>query len=206
MNQTERGGMSLPLVEEFYSIQGEGYHTGKAAYFIRVGGCDICCAWCDSKDSWDQALYPLVETDKIIGNIIACPAKSVVVTGGEPLLYDMDYLCSELKKHNITTFLETSGSEKLSGEWDWICLSPKKTSPPLEAIFKLANELKVVITKEADLVWAEENALKVGKDCCLFLQPEWSVRMQTFPIITDYILKHPEWKISVQTHKYIGIP
>ena len=176
-------------MKNFILLQGEGYHTGKAAYFIRIGGCDVCCSWCDTKQSWNPELYPLVKTDKIIGNIISCPAKSVVVTGGEPLLYNLDYLCRELKKNKITTFLETSGSEKLTGEWDWICLSPKKTSPPMEAIYKLADELKVVITDEDDLKWAEENAEKVRKDCYLFLQPEWSRRMQTFPVITDYILK-----------------
>ncbi len=199
-------GNYLPLMEEFYSLQGEGYHTGKAAYFIRLGGCDVGCYWCDSKESWNPDIYPPVSTDKILKNIIVCPAKSVIVTGGEPLLYNLDYLCSQLKRHNIQTFLETSGSYSLSGKWDWICLSPKQSTPPVEELYFMANELKIIITNENDFEWAEENANKVSQSCILFLQPEWSNRKLITPLITDYILKNPKWIISIQTHKFLGIP
>jgi 7-carboxy-7-deazaguanine synthase len=199
-------GKVLPLCEEFYSIQGEGYHTGKAAYFIRLGGCDTECSWCDTKVSWDSEKYPLISTDKLVENIITCPSKAVVVTGGEPLLYNLNYLCNELVEHNIETFLETSGTNEITGEWDWICLSPKKDSPPLPDIYKYANELKVIISEKEDIIWAEENAKKVNKDCYLYLQPEWSKKEVVLPIIIDYILNHPEWRISNQVHKFIGIP
>jgi len=199
-------GKVLPLMEEFYSIQGEGFHTGKAAYFVRIGGCDVGCQWCDEKESWNPNLHPAKSTDLIIKNIIDCPAGSVVVTGGEPLMYNLDYFCKNLKEKNIRTFLETSGSHSISGQWDWIALSPKKKYPPLKNIVELANELKVIISEEKDFDWAEHNAKLVSKKCLLYFQPEWSRREKIIPAIIEYVLKNPQWKISMQTHKYLNIP
>ncbi|MEI6899481.1 MAG: 7-carboxy-7-deazaguanine synthase QueE [Bacteroidota bacterium] len=193
-------------MEEFYSLQGEGYHTGSAAYFTRIGGCDVGCSWCDIKESWDASKYPPVDVDKIVRNAAIAEAKAVVVTGGEPLLYNLDYFCRELKKAGIKTYLETSGSSPLSGEWDWICLSPKKHAPPLPEICSLANELKVIIEEPEDFSWAEENIKYLNPVCLKYLQPEWSERETITPLITEYIKKNPSWKISIQSHKFIGIP
>ena len=193
-------------MEEFYSLQGEGFHTGKAAYFARIGGCDVGCRWCDVKESWDASAYPPVPADLIIKKAASFPAKSIVVTGGEPLLYNLDYLCRGLKLHGIQTFLETSGSSPLSGTWDWICLSPKKNAPALIEISTRACELKVIIETANDFLWAEENALKVNQECILYLQPEWSVSQKIIPEIVEYIQKNPQWKISLQSHKYMRIP
>ena len=201
-----REGKLLPLMEEFYTLQGEGFHTGQAAYFIRIGGCDVGCHWCDIKESWDASKYPPVPVDLIIEHAASFPAKAIVVTGGEPLLYNLDYLCQGLKLKGIRTFLETSGSAPVSGIWDWICLSPKKDIPPLIDIFSLANELKVIIEDPDDLIWAEENALKVKNDCNICLQPEWSASGQIIPVIVKYIKDNPRWKISLQSHKYMKIP
>jgi len=201
-----RLGLALPLMEEFYSIQGEGFHTGKPAYFCRIGGCDVGCKWCDVKESWNAGKWPLTPTDNIIRNILANPSKSVVITGGEPLQYNLDYLCEKLKKEKISLFLETSGSYPLSGDWDWICLSPKKQQPPLKNILLKADELKVIVEDESDLEWAEEYASKVRPDCRLYLQPEWSKKNKIIPLLISYVLQHPEWSISLQTHKYLGIP
>jgi organic radical activating enzyme len=199
-------GRILPLMEDFYSLQGEGFHTGRPAYFARIGGCDVGCRWCDSKESWDAERFPPVDTDIIIEHASAYPAKSIVVTGGEPLLYNLDYLCEGLHRHGIKTFLETSGSSGLSGAWDWICLSPKKDAPPFPEVLAKANELKVIIEDLPDLEWAEENAGEVSETCILYLQPEWSMRESLIPIIVDYIRAHPEWRISLQAHKYMRIP
>ncbi len=199
-------GKMLPLMEEFYSIQGEGHNTGQAAYFIRVGGCDVGCSWCDVKESWNRKLHAPTLSDQIIENAAKHPAKAVVVTGGEPLMYNMDYLCSQLKKNNITRFLESSGAHPFSGDWDWICVSPKKNSPPVESVYKRAHELKVVIQTIDDFKWAEENAKLVSKECQLYLQPEWSKVDQMMNEITEYVMAHPEWKISIQSHKYMRIP
>lgn len=199
-------GRKLPLVEEFYTIQGEGYNTGKPAYFIRIGGCDIGCSWCDIKFSWNPDLHPLVETDRIIKSALNTPAKSVVVTGGEPLMYDLDYLCSELKKHQIETFIETSGAYPLTGIWDWICLSPKQNAPALPEIAEKASELKVIIQTKSDFHWAEINAEKVNPDCILYLQPEWSQYHKILPVIIDYVKSDPKWRISIQAHKFMHIP
>ncbi|OQX79064.1 MAG: 7-carboxy-7-deazaguanine synthase QueE [Bacteroidetes bacterium 4484_249] len=193
-------------MEDFYTIQGEGFHTGKPAYFARIGGCDVGCSWCDVKESWNAALWPLTKTDEIIKRVEKCPAKSVVVTGGEPLMYKLDYFCSELKKRGFKTYLETSGSHPLSGEWDWICLSPKKNSPPLPEIYTKADELKVIIKSKDDFSWAEAAAKRVGNNCFLFLQPEWSKRDTIMTEIVEYIMANPKWRISIQSHKYIGIP
>jgi len=196
----------LPIMEEFYSLQGEGFHTGKPAYFLRIGGCDVGCFFCDVKESWDASKHQLTNTDEVIGRILANPSKAVVVTGGEPLLYDLQYLCHQLKEQNVLLFLETSGSEPISGQWDWICLSPKHNHPPLEEILSLANELKVIIYDDKDFEWAEENAAKIKGNCHLFLQPEWSNSQIMMPKIVDYVLQHPKWRISLQSHKFMNIP
>ncbi len=199
-------GKVLPVVEEFYSIQGEGFHTGKAAYFLRVGGCDVGCKWCDEKRSWNPEFFPPLDTDEVVERISQCPAKSVVITGGEPLLYNLDYLCGELKKRNIETYLETSGAHSFSGQWNWICLSPKQSLTPREELYPHADELKVIIANHKDFDWAVEQAGKVPANCLLYLQPEWSVHKEMMPAITDFILKNPHWKISLQSHKYMKIP
>jgi 7-carboxy-7-deazaguanine synthase len=200
------GGRKLPLVEEFYTIQGEGYHTGKAAYFIRIGGCDVGCSWCDTKFSWNPSLHPVVPAEQIVEHVVAQPAAAVVVTGGEPLMANMDYLTNILKKEGIETFLETSGAYPLSGTWDWICLSPKKNAPPVEELFKKAHELKVIIASEEDLKWAIENGERVTPGCKLYLQPEWSQREVILPLIIEFAKAHPQWMISLQSHKYMRIP
>lgn len=193
-------------MEEFYTIQGEGFNTGKAAYFIRIGGCDVGCHWCDVKESWDANVHPLTPIDKIIENVIAYKADSVVVTGGEPLIYNLDELTKRLKEKNISTFIETSGAYKLSGNWDWICLSPKKTMVPMPDVYSKANELKVIVFNQHDFKWAEEQANLVGKDCYLYLQPEWSKHAALLPDIIEYVKNNPKWMISLQTHKYMNIP
>ena len=203
--EIEKGKM-LPLMEEFYTIQGEGYNSGKAACFIRIGGCDVGCHWCDVKESWDASIHPLTLTDTIVYNCNQYPAKAVVVTGGEPSMYQLDYLTLELKKKNILTYVETSGAYLLTGEWDWICLSPKKTKPPLSSIFDTANELTVIVHNKNDFEWAEKNAALVNKNCKLYLQPEWSKQEQIMPLIVDYVMNNPKWNISLQTHKYMNIP
>ena len=199
-------GIALPLVEEFFTLQGEGFHTGKAAYFIMLGGCDVGCNWCDSRFSWNPDIHPLVETDTIIDHAAESGTDSVVVTGGEPLKWNLDYLCSGLKSKNIKTYIETSGSCPLSGEWDWICLSPKKNMPPVDEIYNVANELKVIIQDESDFRWAEKYRKMVRSDCFLFLQPEWSRSEIVVPEIVEYIKRNPVWRISLQVHKYIHIP
>ena len=200
------GGRLLPLVEEFYTIQGEGFHTGKAAYFIRIGGCDVGCSWCDTKFSWNPDLHPVVRAEQIVAHVISHPAAAVVVTGGEPLMANMDYLTSLLKEKGVETFLETSGAYPLSGTWDWICFSPKKTSPPKEEIFSEAHELKMIVATAADLEWAVENGRKVSPHCKLYLQPEWSQREKILPVIIEFAKENPEWMISLQSHKYMRIP
>ncbi len=197
---------ALPLMEDFYTIQGEGFHSGKPAYFTRIGGCDVGCSWCDVKESWNADVWPLTPTDEIVKRIENCIAKAVVVTGGEPLMYNLDYLCSELKKRGISLFLETSGSHPLSGMWDWICLSPKKNSPPLPEIYSKASEYKVIIQSKGDFEWAEKNIDRLNNKCMLFLQPEWSKRDTIVPAIVDYIKQNPKWRISLQSHKYMRIP
>ena len=199
-------GKVLPVMEEFYTLQGEGFNTGQAAFFIRVGGCDVGCKWCDVKESWNSNDFPPVSTDKVVEHATSYPAKSIVVTGGEPLLYNMDYLCSELHKRDIRIFLETSGSQPVSGSWDWICVSPKKDAPPMPAVIGLANELKVIVHDNTDFQWAEENSNLVSGSCFLFLQPEWSRSRQLMPRIIEYIKSHPRWRISLQSHKYMRIP
>jgi organic radical activating enzyme len=199
-------GKVLPLMELFYTLQGEGFHTGEAAVFIRIGGCDVGCKWCDVKESWDPSLHPLTPVDDIISSATAFPAPNVVITGGEPLMYNLDILCHGLKDKGLQIFLETSGTEKLSGIWDWICLSPKVNMEPLHENLSRADELKVIIENESDFEKAESWALQVSAGCRLFLQPEWSQRNSMTPAIVDYIQSNPQWKLSLQMHKYIGIP
>ena len=192
-------------MEEFYSLQGEGIHTGKPAYFLRIGGCEVGCCFCDVKESWNADKHKLTPVDEIVQRILENPAKAVVVTGGEPMLYVLDYLCKTLKNSNIKLFLETSGSEPISGTWDWICISPKRNHPPHQTTLQQASELKVVICNESDFAWAEDNAKLVNANCPLLLQPEWSNKKKMMPKIVDYILKNPKWRISLQSHKYMRI-
>lgn len=198
-------GLMLPLMEEFYTIQGEGYHKGTAAYFIRVGGCDVGCHWCDVKESWNPDLHPPTEVDSIAEKASKY-SKTIVVTGGEPLTWDMGPITALLKNKGLTTHIETSGAYPLTGSWDWICLSPKKMKLPTEEVYKAAHELKVIIYNNDDFRFAEEQAAKVGKKCKLYLQPEWSKREKMIPAIVDYVMQHPKWVVSLQTHKYLNIP
>ena len=205
MNEALKAGLVVPLMEEFYTIQGEGYHKGSAAYFVRIGGCDVGCHWCDVKESWDAEKHPPTEISTIINNAKQY-SDTIVVTGGEPLMWNMSLLTAGLRNENLATHIETSGAYPLSGDWDWICLSPKKRMLPLEDIYKVADEIKVIVYNQNDFVFAEEQAAKVQPNCKLFLQPEWSKREQVMPMIVDYVLQHPKWKASLQTHKYMNIP
>ena len=198
-------GKMLPLMEEFYTIQGEGYHKGTAAYFIRVGGCDVGCHWCDVKESWNPAIHPPTAIDSIADNA-ANYSQTIVITGGEPLMWDMNPLTQLLKSKGVDTHIETSGAYPLSGTWDWICLSPKKMKLPTPEVYKAANELKVIIFNKDDFRFAEEQAAKVSEHCKLYLQPEWSKRDKMIPQIVDYVMQHPKWVVSLQTHKYLNIP
>ncbi|MGB0186019.1 MAG: 7-carboxy-7-deazaguanine synthase QueE [Flavobacteriaceae bacterium] len=198
-------GKMLPLMEAFYTIQGEGYHKGTAAYFIRIGGCDVGCHWCDVKESWDAKLHPPTSIETIVDQAAEF-SDTIVVTGGEPLMWDMNPLTSLLKQKTLKTHIETSGAYPLTGEWDWICLSPKKRKLPISEVYSKANELKVIVYNKDDFKFAEEQAAKVTQDCILYLQPEWSVREKVTPYIVEYVMKHPKWKISLQTHKYLNIP
>jgi 7-carboxy-7-deazaguanine synthase len=197
---------SLPVMEDFYTIQGEGFHQGKPAYFIRLGGCDVGCVWCDVKDSWDADKHPKISTSSIVEKVKQTAAQIAVITGGEPLLHDLTDLTGKLKKAGISTHIETSGSSPLSGIPDWITLSPKKFKAPLEEVAAKAHELKVVVFNKSDLQWAEQWAAKVNPSCKLYLQPEWSKASQVTPMIIDYIKEHPQWRLSLQVHKYINVP
>ena len=198
-------GLMLPLMEEFYTIQGEGYHKGTAAYFIRIGGCDVGCHWCDVKESWDADIHPPTGIESIVENA-ASYSDTIVVTGGEPLTWDMGPLTEALKQKDLKIHIETSGAYPLTGIWDWICLSPKKNKLPIGNIHQRAHELKVIVYNKHDLKFAEDQASKVSDGCVLYLQPEWSVREKIIPLIVDYVMKNPKWKVSLQTHKYLNIP
>lgn len=198
-------GLMLPLMEAFYTIQGEGYHKGTASYFVRIGGCDVGCHWCDVKESWNAKLHPPTETSKIVDDALAY-SKTVVVTGGEPLTWDMGPLTAGLKQRGAQVHIETSGAYPVTGQWDWICLSPKKVKLPVQEIYPLADELKVIVFNKDDLKFAQVQAAKVSKDCILYLQPEWSKRDKMMPLIVDFVMANPEWKVSLQTHKYLNIP
>ena len=205
-NELLCGGALLPLVEDFYTIQGEGFHAGKPEYFIRLGGCDVGCSWCDAKYTWNPRLYPPVEIATIVERAVACAAQSIVITGGEPLLYPLGPLTEQLHERGLKIFLETSGSHPFSGEFDWVCLSPKTKQHPLPEAYGRADELKVIIGSEADFEWAEQCAAKVSEGCMLYLQPEWSVYEQILPAMVEYAKANPRWNISVQTHKFMHIP
>ena len=198
-------GEMLPLMEEFYTIQGEGYHTGTAAYFIRVGGCDVGCHWCDVKESWNADLHPPTAVDTIVANAKK-HAKTIVITGGEPLTWDMNPLTAQLKKEGLQVHIETSGAYNVTGTWDWFCLSPKKNKLPVESAYAIANELKVIIHNKHDFIFAEEQAEKTNANAILFLQPEWSKKEEMTPLIVEYVMNNPKWRVSLQTHKYLNIP
>ena len=196
----------LPLMEDFYTIQGEGFYQGQAAYFIRLGGCDVGCVWCDVKESWDAGAHPLVSVAEITARATSSGTPVAVVTGGEPLMYDLTHLTRALQAAGIRTHIETSGVYPVTGSWDWICFSPKKFKAPDPGIFPLADELKIIVYNQSDFAWAEQFADEVNDDCELFLQPEWSKEKAMLPLIIDYVKKHPRWKISLQIHKYMDIP
>ena len=198
--------ITYPLMEHFYTIQGEGANTGKAAYFLRLGGCDVGCVWCDVKESWDAGKHSLVTIGAMVDFVKQSGAKRVVITGGEPAMYDLSPLTDALHQLGLECYIETSGAYPLSGEWDWICVSPKKFKTPLDEVLKVADELKVIVYNESDLRWAEQHRLKVKATCLLFLQPEYSVFNKVSPLIVDYAMKSPEWTISLQTHKILQIP
>ena len=199
-------GSALPLMESFYTIQGEGYHTGVASFFIRTAGCNVGCHWCDVKDSWDAAAYPAVDVKIIAKNAASHKMKIAVVTGGESFMFNMAPLTKALGEEGIQRHVETSGAYSITGQWDWICLSPKKAKPPLAENIALADELKVVIYNQSDFEWAESFAQKAKKDCKLYLQPEWNKSYMMMPLIVDYIKENPKWQISLQAHKYMNIP
>lgn len=198
--------IALPVMEHFYTIQGEGFHQGRAAYFIRLGGCDVGCVWCDVKESWDVHAHPLITIDALVSFVKQTPAKLVVITGGEPLLHNLDALTTALQDAGLETNIETSGAHPLSGKWNWICLSPKKFKAPLPGILPHANELKIIVFNASDFEWAEKYAAQVTPGCKLFLQPEWDKSGTISPMIIDYIKQHPQWELSLQIHKYINVP
>ena len=197
---------TLPLMEHFYTLQGEGRYTGHPSYFLRLGGCDVGCVWCDVKESWDALKHPQVNLDDMVGFVSTSNAPIAVITGGEPLMHNLDELTSVIKAKGIRTHIETSGAHSLSGYWDWICLSPKKFKAPLDEVIVAANELKVVVYNHSDFLWAEQYATRVNNECLLYLQPEWSKAKELTPLIIKYIQQHPQWTLSLQTHKYIDIP
>jgi len=206
INQKSQINASLPVMEDFYTLQGEGFHQGKAAYFIRLGGCDVGCVWCDVKDSWDAEKHPKLKVESLKLKVKETPAEIVVITGGEPLMHDLTELTKELQAAGLKTHIETSGAHPLSGSWDWICLSPKKFKAPLPGIVPLANELKIVVFNKSDFDWAEKYAALTSPTCKLFLQPEWDKATEITPLIIEYIKAHPQWELSLQIHKYINVP
>jgi 7-carboxy-7-deazaguanine synthase len=197
---------ALPVMEHFYTLQGEGFHQGKAAYFIRLGGCDVGCVWCDVKDSWDADAHPKMEITDMVATVKRTAAELVVITGGEPLMHDLNELTAALHAAGLKTNIETSGAHPLSGNWDWICLSPKKFKAPLPGILPFAHELKVVVFNRSDFDWAEQYAREVAPGCKLYLQPEWDKAKLVTPMIIEYIKANPKWELSLQIHKYINVP
>lgn len=197
---------SLPLMEDFYTIQGEGFYQGHAAYFIRLGGCDVKCVWCDVKDSWDVNKHPKVSVEEMTSRAKKSGTNIVVITGGEPAMHDLTALTQSLKEAGLLTHIETSGAYPLSGSWDWICFSPKKFMAPRPSVAKKAHELKVVVYNKSDFEWAEEFAAQVNESCELYLQPEWSRVKEMNALIVDYVKANPKWKISIQAHKYMDVP
>ena len=200
------GGRKLPLVEDFYTIQGEGYHSGKPAYFIRLGGCDVGCRWCDAKYTWNPKIFPPTAIETIVERAASCQAQAIVITGGEPLLYPLGMLTRELHARGLEIFLETSGTNPISGEFDWICLSPKRQMPPLSEALRRADELKVIVQTKEDLEWAMECSQKVSSKCLLYVQPEWSVYESIIGEMVEWVKENPQWNISIQTHKFMHSP
>lgn len=203
---TQVAATTLPVMEAFYTIQGEGFHQGRAAYFIRLAGCDVGCVWCDVKDSWEETRHPRKSIEEIVADASRHPGRLAVITGGEPLMHDCTKLTEALHAAGFVINIETSGSSPLSGNWDWICLSPKKFKAPLPEILPLANELKVVVFNKSDFAWAEKYAALVSNQCKLYLQPEWEKSATVTPMIIDYIKDNPQWEFSLQIHKYIHVP
>lgn len=204
--ETKGHTKAYPLMEQFYTLQGEGFHSGKASYFIRLGGCDVGCVWCDVKDSWDASKHPHISSNDIVAAAKEHPGKIAVITGGEPAMYDLTSLCDALHVAGFQTHIETSGAYEIIGSLDWVTLSPKKFKAPIEKALVKADELKVVIYHKSDFEWAEQHAKEVNGACKLYLQPEWSKQDNITPLIIDYIKEHPQWELSLQTHKYINIP
>jgi len=196
----------LPVMEAFYTLQGEGYHSGKPAYFIRLGGCDVGCVWCDVKESWDASLHAELSIEKIIDDASKHPGRLAVVTGGEPLMYNLEKLTNVLHNNGFKTNIETSGAYPLSGNWDWICFSPKKFKAALPEFYSASHELKVIIFNKSDFKFAEKHAELVNKNCILYLQPEWDKQEEMLPLIIDYVKQNPKWRVSLQTHKFLNIP
>ena len=196
----------LPLMEHFYTIQGEGFFQGSAAYFIRLGGCEVGCVWCDVKESWDVNAHPQVEISKIVSDVVDAKSRIAVVTGGEPAMHDLSELTQALHRSGIRTHIETSGVYQLTGKWDWVCFSPKKFKAPDPSVARMAHELKVIVYNKSDFEWAEQHAAMVNNDCQLFLQPEWSREKEMLPAIIGYVKENPRWQISLQVHKYMNIP
>jgi organic radical activating enzyme len=195
----------LPVMERFYTIQGEGVHSGCPAYFIRLAGCDVGCVWCDVKDSWNVEEHPLLSVEELINDVVHAGANRVIITGGEPLMHDLQELTVGLRSNAIAVHLETSGVHPLSGEWNWITFSPKKFKRPTEEIFQKAHEMKVIVFHPSDIAWAEELSKKLNSECSLLLQPEWERSEEMLPLIMNFITSHPQWRLSLQTHKYIGV-
>jgi organic radical activating enzyme len=198
--------LNLPVMEQFYTLQGEGYHQGRAAYFIRLGGCDVGCVWCDVKESWNAEKFDRFSVESLVLKVKETPSEIVVITGGEPLMHHLDKLTRGLQQAGLKTHIETSGAYPLTGTWDWICLSPKKFKAPLPGVVPHANELKIVIFNKSDFDWAEKYAALAAPGCRLYLQPEWDKASQITPLVIDYIKAHPKWELSLQLHKYIHVP
>jgi 7-carboxy-7-deazaguanine synthase len=196
----------LPVMEHFYTLQGEGYYQGQAAYFVRLGGCDVGCVWCDVKDSWDASKHPQCSIEQIVKEVANSNTNIAVITGGEPAMHNLDKLTSALQQANIRTHIETSGAHPITGQWHWICLSPKKFKTPLVQNLLLAHELKIIVYNKSDFEWAEQYATQVHEQCKLYLQPEWSKVNEMAPLIVEYIKAKPQWQLSLQSHKYINIP
>ncbi len=204
--ETTHTNIALPVMEAFYTLQGEGFFQGSAAYFIRLGGCDVGCVWCDVKESWDVNAHPKISIENIVAQAQMHKARLAVITGGEPLMHNLDTLCEELHKANFHINIETSGTYPMSGNIDWICFSPKKFKKPLPEFYDISHELKVIIYHKSDLAWAETFAKKINPNCKLYLQPEWDKSKEMLPLIVDYVKENPHWRISLQTHKYLDIP
>ena len=201
-----RKGESLPLMESFYTIQGEGCNTGKAAYFIRLAGCDVGCVWCDVKDSWDATKHAVASVEEMVSNAMQHECRMAVITGGEPAMYNLSVLTNALQQNDFATCIETSGAYPLTGKWNWVCVSPKKFKAPIPSTLKKADELKVIIYNQSDFEWAEKHAASVSDDCKLLLQPEFSKFNIVTPLIVEYVKQNPQWQISLQTHKILQIP